>query len=259
MNSLAHLQRALQAHVLEGRNDIADAIDESPSIPASTRLGVYSDAYRLRLIEALESNFPVLAKLLGTEGFSRMAQQYCVTHPSRHFSIRWFGHQLADFLTVFPDYREQPWFAELASWEWRVAAAFDAADASLLTIDHLGGIAPEEWPALRFIPHPSLRRLALTTNVAAIVKAAANDESLPTPQLLNHRVEWMIWRKELLVQYRSLAAPEATALDALIKGEDFESICERLTEFYDGESIPLHAATLLKTWTVDQCLQAPTD
>jgi hypothetical protein len=253
MTTLAELQQALQSHVLHGDAAIVGAIDESPEIPASVRLGVYSDAYRLRLIEALESNFPVLAKLLGDAPFARLTQEYLLQHPSRHFSIRWFGDRLAEFLAEYPDYRDQPWLSELAAWEWKIATAFDAADAPILTIDDLSSIAPEQWPQLRFSSHPSVHRHVLTTNAAAIAKAASEDQLLPTPTS-SRKAEWLIWRQELSVQFRSLDAAEAAALDAAISGASFEEICEALVEHFDASDVPLRAASLLKRWTTDQLL-----
>src|SRR5690242_17143101 len=98
--SFAQLQRDLQAHVLRGSNQIESQIDSTESVSSSTRLAIYADAYRLRLIEALESNYPVLAQLLGTDQFATIARYYIEAHPSQHYSIRWFGHRLAEFLNT---------------------------------------------------------------------------------------------------------------------------------------------------------------
>jgi hypothetical protein len=251
MNTLAQLQQALQSHVLHGDVAIAAAIDESAEIPAAVRLGVYSDAYRLRLIEALDANFPVLAKLLGADVFARMTQQYLLAHPSRHFSIRWFGDRLAVFLASFPDYVEQPWLKELAEWEWKTAAAFDASDAAVVTVAEMASVAPEQWGTLQFIPHPSVRRITLTTNVVAMVKAANTDNELPKPLPSNATSEWLIWRRDLMVQFRSLAAAEAVAFETLLSGATFEEICDALAEHCDVDDVPLQVASYLKTWLTE--------
>ncbi|HEX5691059.1 MAG TPA: DNA-binding domain-containing protein, partial [Roseiflexaceae bacterium] len=206
-------------------------------------------------IEALESNFPVLAKLMGEAFFARLTQEYLLHHPSRHFSIRWFGDRLAQFLATYPDYREQPWLAELAEWEWRIAAAFDARDASILTVDDLAAITPERWPRLRFVVHPSVRRLSLTTNAAALAKAAGEGQAPPTPCSSN-RTEWLIWRQDLSVQFRSLDAAEAAALDSALSAATFEEICEALLHYYEATDVPPRAASLLKRWTTDQILSS---
>jgi len=254
MNQLAQLQRALQAHVIDGELAIADAIDSSTDIPAATRLQIYADAYRLRLIDGLQANYPVLAQLLGEETFARMAQEYLAIYPSRHYSVRWFGHRLAEFLSEFADYRDQQWLHELASWEWKIATAFDASDATALTPSHLSAVAPEEWPQLQFTFHPSVQRISLDTNVAAIIKADGNGERLPVPTKLDVRTEWLIWRQDLTVQYRSLDAAEKSAIDVAINSATFEEICEAIVGHVADEQVPLCAVNFLKQWITDQCL-----
>jgi len=258
MTTLAQLQNALQSHVLHGDVTAAAVIHESPQVPATTRLGVYADAYRLRLIEALESNYPITVKALaqfhGEHAFARLAQEYLAIYPSQHFSIRWFGHRLTEFAQQFPDYCELKWLTELTAWEWRIATAFDAEDAPILTIDDLSSVAPANWPALRFIAQPSVQRIALTTNVVALVKAANEDLPLPSPTALTAKIEWLIWRLDLGVQFRSLEESEATALDAVVAGATFGEICELLAGYFDAADVPLQAATLLKRWTADQCM-----
>lgn len=256
MSDLARLQRDLQAHVIEGDDAIARAIDSTDDIPAATRLKIYSDAYRLRLIEALEANFPVLAKWLGEEKFSRMTQEYLAVHPSRHFSIRWFGHRLPEFLREFADYRDQAWLAELAEWEWKIASAFDAADAKLLFVGDIAQVAPNAWADLRFALHPSVQRISLTTNVVSAVKAHAADEEFPSPTRLDSTAQWLIWRQDLTVQYRSLDAVEAAALDAIATGATFGEMCRSMAHHLEQDQVPLHAAGLLKQWLADALLAA---
>jgi hypothetical protein len=253
--TLPLLQTQLQANVLHGAGDIVAGIDTSEAVPAATRLEVYANAYRLRLIEALQSNYPVLHYLLGDEQFSELALGYLAEHPSQHFSIRWFGHRLAEYVGIAPQYAERSWLHELAQWEWATAAAFDAADATVLTMDMLAQVAPQDWLELRFALHPSLTRLQVASNVVALVKAAAAEQSPPAPQELP-AANWCIWRQDLQVRYRSLATEEAAALAALANGANFGGVCEELTAFWPVEQVPMQAASLLKTWLNDHWLAA---
>jgi hypothetical protein len=257
MSRLAQLQSALQAHIIDGDLRVTDSIDSSAEIPAATRLQIYSDAYRLRLIEALQANYPLLAQLIGDDAFARLTQLYLVLHPSRHYSIRWFGHRLAQFLGEYPDYCDQPGLVEMARWEWKIAIAFDASDAVSLTEQDLASLAPEEWPQLKFSVHPSMQRIALMTNAVAIVRAANGGESLP-PVTIAPQTEWLIWRQELSVQYRSLSAIEAAALDAVAAGASFSEMCEAIAQYVAADDVPLQAATFLKQWIAGQYLVSNT-
>jgi hypothetical protein len=258
MITLQQLQKALQAHVLDGAMEIAGAIDSSPEVSADVRLGVYSDAYRLRLIEALAGNFPVLSQVLdrfdGEGAFDKLTQLYLAAHPSRHFSIRWFGDRLSEFLAQVAEYADRSWLAELAQWEWHVAAAFDAADATVLAVEDLGSVAPEDWPAMRFEVHPSVRRMTVTTDFMPVLKASQSDDALPQPKSECAAAEWLIYRKDLVVEYRSMAASEAKAFEAARDGATFGEICELLADYFAEDEVPLHAASYLKQWTMDHCL-----
>jgi hypothetical protein len=249
--SLVQLQRDLQAHVLDGSGEIATEIDSTELLPTSTRLAIYSDAYCSRLIEALESNYPVLAKLLGADQFSVVARSYIDTHPSQHFSIRWFGHRLSEFLNS--SHADEPWLADLARWEWGTAHAFDAADATLLTLNNLAAMAPSEWACLVLRAHPSLTHLQLNSNCVAIVKASTAEIRLPTP-LREESTEWCIWRENLNVRYRSLDAIEARAVDLALNGTTFGELCEQLANQMPTDAVPLQAASFLKRWVEDQWL-----
>lgn len=254
MSSLASLQRQLQSHVLSGDDTLAAQIESTDAVPASTRLAIYSDAYRLRLIEALQANYPVLDALLGSDEFARLTQLYLSAYPSRHYSIRWFGHRLAGFVRELDEFRAQPWLPEIADWEWKVATAFDATDAALLELDDLATVAPEDWSSLVLTLHPSVQTIAVTTNVAEIVKAAGNEQSLPEGKIGDEGA-WLIWRRDLAVQYRSLDPVEARALNTLATGATFEALCEAMAELMDADEVPQRAAQFLRTWIDEQLLE----
>jgi hypothetical protein len=249
--SLVQLQRDLQAHVLDGSGNIETEIDSTESVSISTRLAIYSDAYRLRLIEALESNYPILAELLGADEFVVLSRRFIENHSSQHYSIRWFGHRLAEFFSETQS--DQPWLADLARWEWATAHAFDAADATLLTLNDLAAMAPNEWAYLPLRVHPSLTHLQLNSNCVAIVNASAAAIRLPTP-MRDESTEWCIWREDLNVRYRSLDAIEARAVSLAVHGTTFGELCEHLANQMPSDAVPLQAASFLKRWIDDQWL-----
>lgn len=249
---LAQLQRAFQRHVLGADPTVAAAIASSERVPAGTRLGIYADAYRLRLIDALAANYPRLQQLVGAEPFGNLAQRYLHEHPSTNTSVRWFGDQFARFLADHFD--DQPALAELAEWEWAIANAFDAADTPPLAEDDLARIEPDQWPTLEFQLHSSARLLSLSTNAPALFKALSTDQSPPAPQSAGRPQSWLIWRQELAPHYRPVADEEAALLQRLLAGATFEQLCELLCEWHEAEDVPARAALSLKTWIREQLL-----
>ena len=76
----------------------------------------------------------------------------------------------------------------------------------------------------------------------------SRDETPPRPDGADHPVPWLLWRQNLQNYFRSMAADEAAALDAALRGVTFGEICEALAEWLPDEEIPLRAASLLGTW-----------
>lgn len=253
MPDLRRLQQGFQHYVLHGTRDIEPCIDGARA-PVTDRLAIYAEAYRLRLIEALATDFIALRAHLGEQDFDRLGQAYIDAYPSSHPSLRHFGRHLNEFLATDARYRDRPWLAELAAFDWALTDAFDAPDSDVLAIETLASVAPTRWPQMRLLPHPSLRRLDLCWNAAGIWKAADGNTPLPSPERSPDLVAWAIWRQDLHTFFRSLPVDEAWALDATRAGHDFGSLCEGLCEWIDPAHVAAHAAGLLKQWITDGML-----
>lgn len=252
MNALTELQRDFQRHVIEGDAAILEAVNSTSAVPATTRLAVYSNAYRIRLAEALAANMPRLKELLGDEQFGVIAGDYVDAHPSQFASIRWFGDRLAQSLAH--SHPTQPWLAELAHWEWALAASFDASDATAVGVECLASVAPGEWAELQLQFHPSVQYLELATNAQALFKALAEEQVPPPPAMLENPQPWLLWRQDLKTQYRSLEPDEAAAIRIMRAGGTFGAMCEALCEWHEGDEVPLLAAGMLKRWIVEEQL-----
>ena len=245
---LRQLQQDLQSHVLRGDAAIAEAIVDAPPLPTLERLGIYRNGYRVRLIEALDDTYPKLHAVLGDEIFLALGEEFVAAHRSVHRSIRWYGGEIAQFLRHRSPYAEQPILAELAMLEWTLAEVFDAADADPKPRAALSAIDPSAWGELRFAFHPSLRRLHLEWNTAAVWQAMSREEPPPDPACAEHPVPWLLWRQNLQNYFRWMTAEEAAALDSAQRGETFGEICAALSDWLPEEEIPLRAASLLATW-----------
>lgn len=254
--SLARLEQDFQALVLEGSAGIEHAIVGTARVPIATRLAVYTEAYGARLTEALEHNYPQLARLLGTQQFAAMARLYIRAHPSAHFSIRWFGAELATFLSCVSPYAERALLSELARWEWAMTLAFDAADAPLFTRAMLEQCPPEEWGALRLITHPSMQLLSMLTNAPQVWGALSRNETPPPETRNSVPREWLLWRRGVDTMFRSLEDAEACALRVAGAGESFGAMCEMLAAELGEEQAPAEAARLLARWLADELLCA---
>jgi hypothetical protein len=248
MMQLRKLQQEMQRELLNEASSIRSAVIDAPPLPAQARLDIYRNAYRIRLVEALDDTYSVLHKLLGDEMFAALGEMFVAAHPSVHRSIRWYGSELAEFLKRCPPFAGQPIFAELALLEWTLAAVFDSADALPVQRVALAAVDASAWGDLQFKFHPSLRRLHLQWNTAAVWQSMSRDETPPDPACGEHPVPWLLWRQNLQNYFRSMAPDEAAALDSALRGDTFGEICAALADWLPEDEIPLRAASLLSLW-----------
>lgn len=251
MSALRQTQTDFQHYLLRREGPFAEEIAGDARLDALARLEIYANAYRLRLIEALDGDFVALKACAGPARFEEIARAYIDAHPSDHFSLRHFGRHMARFLAGVAPYKDEPLLAELATFDWALTDSFDAADSAVATVEDMARIAPDAWPHLVFVPHASVQRLNLQWNAPAIWKAADKNAPLPSPEQAPYPLGWAMWRQELQIYFRSLSVDEAWALDALLRGENFAAICEGLTEWIDAQHVAAHAAGLLKQWLAD--------
>ena len=246
--SLRDLQRELQHHLLGEQSAVSSAIVDAPPLPALERLGIYKNAYRVRLIDALHETYPVLHALLGDELWVALGEAFVATHPSSFRSIRWYGRELADFMSRTAPFEESPILSEVATLEWSLSEVFDAQDAEPLQRSALAAVSPEAWSDLKFILHPSVRRLEFRWNTAAVWKAMSAEETPPQPEEAEAPAAWLLWRQDLQNYFRSMSDAEAAALDAAWRGCTFGEICEQLARWVAQEDVPAAAAGFLGAW-----------
>lgn len=218
---------------------------------AEFRLRVYAEAYRLRLEEALETDFEALHALLGDEQFHALCLRYIDAHPSSHYSLRYFGRSMSDFLRTVSPYAAQGVLAELATFEWSLIDAFDAPDDRVVTLEDMGGLPPEAWPHLRFEFHASVQRLELAWNAPQIWAALKDQQTPPAPEQLESPQRWLVWRQDYQSYYRPLTNTEASALEGARAGKSFADLCEDLCRQMAEEETAAAAASLLHRWISD--------
>lgn len=252
--ALLELQRGMQASILaqQDAGAICSQVATPRGIGARQRVGVYVDAYRLRLLEILADDYSVLATWLGEDVFAKVGNAYIAAHPSTTRSVRWFGRHLGSFLEHHaPD---QPLAAELAHFEWMQGLAFDAADAEPVTMAAMASVAAGHWPTLTFRLHPSVKRIALRYNVPSLFAAlVAANEPRPEAEVARQPITWMLWRRDLNVRWRQLVPEESSCLEAVAEEADFSSLCEVWCDQMESDeaAAPVHVAGMLKRWLDD--------
>jgi hypothetical protein len=248
MSELNQLQQRFQDY-LETQNPVfQQEIIGTERASSIRRLGIYADAYRFRLCDALADNYPVLFFVLGSEQFFECSMAYIQQYPSTYRNIRWFGDHLSEFLQTYSSEFPSAYLAELATFEYVLRNAFDVADLSVCVLEDMAAISPDQWGRLKFSFHPSVSRLDLKWNIASAWNACQDNTEMDPPLSSDLPVAWLIWREALDTKFVSLTVDEAWAIDALMRGLTFADLCEGLCEWIDPEHVAMRAAGFLKGW-----------
>lgn len=244
---LAEIQARFQAALIGGDTSILGLIPDSPREAKEKLLSVYQNAYVIRLVDVLKTDFEKLHAYMGDDLFEKTAQRYLAAHPSHYRSARWIGTALPDFLRLDADTARLPVLSELAALECALNDAFDSADAPVLGFDDLTAIPAQDWGHLSFDPHPCVRILRMATNAGRVWSALAEGVEPEPPQSTSGET-LIIWRKDHLARFRTLEAEEAMLWTEASHGADFSSLCELAAVFDAPEEASLRTATYLKGW-----------
>lgn len=250
MTSLAAIQRAFQASVLDGTEDAEVHVMGADSDDVRSRLDVYRYAYPARLQEVLADDFPALRNQLGPDAFAALALAHVRSRRSAHRNVRWYGEEFPAFVAATRDTAA----GNLAQLEWMIGLAFDAPDAPVITHEALGTIAAHAWPGARFVLHPSTRRAELLSGTAATWRRLQLGDDDRVTRNDAGTEPLVIWRKRFEPHFRNLSADEAWAIDATLRGEGFAAICEGMCQWHAPEEAAGRAATLLSNWIGDEMI-----
>ncbi|NCT83180.1 MAG: DUF2063 domain-containing protein [Comamonadaceae bacterium] len=256
--STGELQRRLAAAIRDGA-----AADGLLAGDFEAGLAVYRHAYRARLVAALADNYTVLARALGDAGFDALGRAYLAARPSRQPSIRWFGHELADFMAG-ADAALVPHasLVDFARMDWALRGTFDAADAPPLAGATLAALGPDDWAGLVLRLQPSVQRVVLAHAIEPawrVLREWAPESGVAQPVLpepLPHAHVLLAWRQGLETRWRSLEPLEAALLAGVAEGATFARLCEcAAAQLADAEAAAPAVVGLLQRWLADGLLQ----
>jgi hypothetical protein len=167
--TLRELQRWLAARVLPAEQASALATDGAAlaewlrlpdGVGHEERIAVYVNGYPARIHESLAETFPAVAHVVGARSFDALAHRYVAAVPLLSYNLNDAGADLSGFLRKDQLATGLPFLPDLAELEWRVSAAFHAADEQPLDPASLEDWSLEQWERarLRFQPAVTLVR-----------------------------------------------------------------------------------------------------
>ncbi|MBL1321249.1 MAG: putative DNA-binding domain-containing protein [Methylophaga sp.] len=254
MPGLQELQYRFMDYLLDESTAMVDDIESTPMLSAKGRLDIYAAAYRLRLKEAITTDYDKLASYLGDDRFDQLMESYIDKYPSHTTNLRYFSVNLPELIRDDTDYEHIAEVYELACIDRAFADSFDAKDLQFSTMDDLAALPEQAWGTLTFKFQKSVQILWLEHNSFPIWKALAEEETPPKAEK-SHATAWILWRRSDLISHYRMLAPEEIAILALaMQGETFAVMCEKLLDFFSEEETPMKAISFLQSWISEEML-----
>ena len=181
------------------------------------RLRIYASMYPLRTIEALRSDYPALATLLGERRFGALVADYVARHPSTSFTLARLGDRLPSFVATWGPRRGRGLRADVARLERAAAVVFDATEVELLDASALAGALAAEGESLRLVAAPAFALLSVRPGAVAVLDAVL-DGSPPPTRAGRGRTHVCYSRRDFTVLRRALDPVPGRLLGALVSG-----------------------------------------
>jgi hypothetical protein len=256
MSELRDLQRRFMGYLLKQSVAIIANVQSTPVLSAKDRLDIYASAYKLRLKEAITSDYGKVASYLGDDQFNQLMERYIEKHPSHTTNLRYFSVNLPELVRDEAPFNSLAELYELACIERAFADSFDAKCIHYATLAELSTLPEQAWETLQFNFQSSLQILWLEHNTFPIWKALS-DDNIPPKSEKTTASAWVLWRgSDLISHYKVLSGAEAAVLGLALDGETFAVICEKLLVFFSEEETPMKAIGFLQSWITEEMLES---
>lgn len=153
-HALTLFQSAFASALLHPGSPSAQTLGTLTTQPA---FAVYRNTVMKGCIDALEANFPSVARLVGQDWFRVAAAVYVTAHAPTDGRMLGLGEGFADFLDQFEPARELTYLADVARLDRCWTEAHMAADACAADGQILATLAPEALGSTLLTPHPAAR------------------------------------------------------------------------------------------------------
>jgi len=126
-------------------------------LAAQPGFAVYRNTVMKACIDALQANFPAVARLVGDEWFRAAAAVHMRSELPAEPMLVLYGAGFADFLARFEPAAELPYLPAVARVDRLWSEAHVAADAAPLGADALLSLVPADLAQRTLQPHPATR------------------------------------------------------------------------------------------------------
>lgn len=193
-----------------------DLVLPSKTLNQEQRIDIYRTMYPLRMVEALEVDYPTLARFMG-EDFTTLVMRYVEEYPSQSYTLNHLGKHLPLFLQNNTNYKNSELLHDIALMELAISDVIDEEEVEIFDSNDLTLLDEQTIENLVLQSVPAFRLLALSTNAVEFLTALDNDEDFPTEN--KQQSYAMVYRKDYSTDYVQLDDLEYTILKKIVDGE----------------------------------------
>lgn len=254
---LHDIQTRMAAAVVGGDATPAIAFIADDATGAASRLTIYANHYRVTLIDALASTFPVVRRLVGPDFFAVAARAFIREAPPAGPCLFEYGAGFPASLARLPAAAPLPWLADVARLEWAITQAWHAPDAEATGGDAIGRVGEGGGDGAIALD-PSCRLVASAFPVDRIWQAhQVSCEDIAPVDLGAGGVSLLVHRQGDDVGWLALNEAGATFIATLLAGHSAGQALEAASAAFDPTPLlaALLAAGLLVSPTRDRSSQ----
>lgn len=200
--------------------EVARVIRPSATLSSVERVGVYHGMYLLRMVEALQNDYPCVAHFLGDEAFADLVSRYVQRHPSASWTLNRLGARLPEFIRGSRAIRRRAFLYDLARLELAVTEVFDAPRSPAWPAEEIEKIPHDAWETAVLRPIAAFRLCAFD-HPANVYFQSVKDDRHDHPEPARKKTWVVVWRKNYEVWRLDLSEPAHRFLGALAKGRPF--------------------------------------
>jgi Putative DNA-binding domain len=253
MPKLAELQADFAAALTDPALPAPGDLRRQVNLPQSRRFDVYRNNMMSSLIEALESAFPAVQRLVGADFFKAAAKTYIKAQPPRSPVLLLYGESFGDFLDGFAPAAQVPYLGDVARLEWARLKAYHAADVAPLAITGLQQVPQDLLGGLRFGLQPSLTLLPSRFPLVSLWAASSGADSGAEVDMKRGE-EAAVLRPALSVDVRLLPPGGYAFMARLAAGGNLSEAAETASEACADFDLATHLQGLFQLGAVTAIL-----
>lgn len=236
-------QAGFTAALLDPDAAIPDGLVDPEGRPAGKRFNVYRNNVIVSLMDAMETAFPVIGRLIGSENFRNLSRIFVRAHPPTSPILMFYGDEFPAFLDRFEPLAHLPYLPDVARLELARRESYHAADSTAAPADALGALPPDQVMVARFDLSPALRIVASPHPIVGIWHFNMTDGA---PKPVAQPETALVARPELDVTMRAIDPGTATFVQALAQGQTLGDAFEAATEHDDTFDLSAALGVLLE-------------